>query len=441
MAPVPVSPPTDSLVGNYFVAAYPPFSRWEPEQVGAAGEALDGSATESPVGIYAHVPFCERKCDYCYYMSREGAKAAEVDAYLASVVAELRLLSERPAMVGRQATYVYVGGGTPSTLRPQQISFLLGGLRSAVAWQDDVEVTFEVAPKTARQDRLEALRDAGVTRVSMGVQSFDDALLRLNGRIHLAEDVEGAYGLLRDNDFGWVNLDLMVGMVGETDASWERSVERVMTLAPDSVTIYQTEVPRNTQLYRDWRDGKLPGDLVPWDVKRRRLATAFRTLEAAGHAVASAYAAVRDPSRHLFRYQQHLWRGGDMLGLGASSFSYFGGVHYQNDARADGYAKTVAGGNLPIYRAAALSLNERVVREFVLQLKWGRVDGAAFGRRFGVDLWRTFAKPLEALAADGLVADRDPADPDVVLTRAGLLCVDELIPRFYLREHLDARYW
>ena len=109
MAPVPVSPPTDSLVGNYFVAAYPPFSRWEPEQVGAAGEALDGSATESPVGIYAHVPFCERKCDYCYYMSREGAKAAEVDAYLASVVAELRLLSERPAMVGRQATYVYVG--------------------------------------------------------------------------------------------------------------------------------------------------------------------------------------------------------------------------------------------------------------------------------------------------------------------------------------------
>ena len=441
MAPASVAPPTDSPVGNYFVAAYPPFSRWEPEQVGSAESALDAAAPESPVGIYVHIPFCERKCDYCYYMSREGAKAAEVDAYLASAVAELQLLSERPAMAGREATYVYVGGGTPSTLRPQQINFLLSGLRSAVPWQDDIEVTFEVAPKTARPDRLKALRENGVTRVSMGVQSFDDDLLRLNGRIHLAEDVERAYGLLRDHDFGWVNLDLMVGMVGETDASWEHSVERIMELAPDSVTIYQTEVPRNTQLYRDWKDGKLPGDLIPWDVKRERLNNAFSKLEAAGHVVASAYAAVRDPSRHLFRYQQHLWRGGDMLGLGASSFSYFGGVHYQNDARADGYARTIAEGRLPIYRAAALSREERIVREFVLQLKWGRVDGAAFRRRFDVDLWHTFAKPLQALAADGLVADRDATDADVVLTRTGLLRVDELIPQFYLREHLDARYW
>ena len=441
MAPASVAPPTDSPVGNYFVAAYPPFSCWEPGQVGAAEAALDASAPESPVGIYVHVPFCERKCDYCYYMSREGAKAAEVDAYLASVVAEMQLLSQKPAMAGREATYVYVGGGTPSTLRPEQISFLLGGLKSAVPWQDDIEVTFEVAPKTARRPKLEALRENGVTRVSMGVQSFDDELLALNGRIHLAEDVERAYELLRDHDFGWVNLDLMVGMVGETDASWLHSVERIMELGPDSVTIYQTEVPRNTQLYRDWKDGKLPADLIPWDVKRRRLNDAFDMLEGTGHIVASAYAAVRDPSRHLFRYQQHLWRGGDMLGLGASSFSYFGGVHYQNDARTDGYAGAIADGSLPIYRAAALSRDARIVREFVLQLKWGHADGAAFGRRFDVDLWDRFAEPLQALTADGLVAERDPQGTDVVLTRAGLLCADELIPRFYLREHLDARYW
>ena len=237
MAPAPVAPPTDTLVGNYFVAAYPPFSCWEPGQVGSAEPALDGDPPQSPVGIYVHIPFCERKCDYCYYMSREGAKASEVDAYLASVVEELRLVSQRPAMAGREATYLYVGGGTPSTLRPEQITFLLSGLRSAVPWQDDAEVTFEVAPKTARPDRLEALRDGGVTRVSMGVQSFDDDLLRLNGRIHLAEDVERAYALLRDHDFAWVNLDLMVGMLAETDDSWERSVERVLNLAPDRGTM------------------------------------------------------------------------------------------------------------------------------------------------------------------------------------------------------------
>lgn len=440
LAPVSGPPSLSPLIGNYFVAAYPPFSCWTPEQTPAAEAALDASSPDAPVGVYAHIPFCERKCDYCYYLSRAGAKSDEVNAYLETVVAELALYARRPAMDGRKATYLYVGGGTPSTLGPEQIRFLLGRLRASVAWEDDVEVTFEVAPKTARRAKLEALRESGVTRVSMGVQSFDDELLRVNGRIHLAADVERAYGLIREHRFDWVNLDLMVGLVGETEESWRRSVDRAMDLAPDSVTIYQTEVPYNTQLYRDWKDDKLPSDLIPWEVKRERLDYAFARLEAAGHAVASAYAAVRDPSRHLFQYQRHLWRGGDMIGLGASSFSYFGGVHYQNDARTDAYANAVREGRLPIYRGRGLSRDERIVREFVLQLKWGRVDAAPFQDKYGVKLAEMFAEPLRDLAAAGLLVDPDD-DRAVVLSREGLLRVDELIPRFYLPEHREARYW
>ena len=430
------------LIGNYFVAAYPPFSCWTPEQAPDADAALNAPAPDAPVGIYAHIPFCERKCDYCYYLSRAGAKSDEVNAYLETVVAELALYAPRPAMHGRRATYIYVGGGTPSTLSPDQIRFLLLGLKGSVAWGRDAEVTFEVAPKTARRAKLEALKECGVTRISMGVQSFDDALLRVNGRIHLAADVERAYGLIREHSFHWVNLDLMVGLVGETEESWRRSVDKAMDLAPDSVTVYQTEVPYNTQLYRDWKDDKLPSGLIPWEVKRERLDYAFGRLEAAGHVVASAYAAVRDPSRHVFQYQQHLWRGGDMIGLGASSFSYFGGVHYQNDARTDAYASSVRDGALPIYRARGLSVDERIVREFVLQLKWGRVDTAAFRRRFDIDLRDVFAEQLRGLEADGLLAaPAEGEDPEVVLTREGLLRVDELMPRFYLPEHREARYW
>jgi oxygen-independent coproporphyrinogen III oxidase len=442
VAPVRGAPSLSPLIGNYFVAAYPPFSCWTPDQAPDADVALNAPAPDAPVGIYAHIPFCERKCDYCYYLSRAGAKSDEVNAYLETVVAELALYARRPAMDGRKATYVYVGGGTPSTLNPDQIRFLLDGMKGAVAWERDAEVTFEVAPKTARRAKLEALSACGVTRISMGVQSFDDALLRMNGRIHLAADVERAYGLIREEGFDWVNLDLMVGLVGETEESWRRSVDRTMELAPDSVTIYQTEVPYNTQLYRDWKDDRLPSGLIPWEIKRERLAYAFGRLEAAGHSVASAYAAVRDPSRHLFQYQQHLWRGGDMLGLGASSFSYFGGVHYQNDARTDAYANSVRDGALPIYRARRLSRDERIVREFALQLKWGRVDAAAFRRRNHVDVRDVFAEPLRGLAAAGLLAaPTDGEDAEVALTREGLLRVDELIPRFYLPEHQEARYW
>ena len=131
-----------------------------------------------------------------------------------------------------------------------------------------------------------------------------------------------------------------------------------------------------------------------------------------------------------------------MIGLGASSFSYFGGVHYQNDARTDAYASSVRDGALPIYRARGLSVDERIVREFVLQLKWGRVDTAAFRRRFDIDLRDVFAEQLRGLEADGLLAaPAEGEDPEVVLTREGLLRVDELMPRFYLPEHREARYW
>jgi oxygen-independent coproporphyrinogen-3 oxidase len=129
-----------------------------------------------------------------------------------------------------------------------------------------------------------------------------------------------------------------------------------------------------------------------------------------------------------------------MIGLGASSFSYFGGVHYQNDARTADHAAAVAEGHLPIYRGRALSRDERVVREFVLQLKWGRVDPQPFQDKHGVDIIDMFAKPLSDLADAGLLADSTD-DGAVLLSREGLLRVDELIPRFYLPEHREARYW
>jgi oxygen-independent coproporphyrinogen-3 oxidase len=192
------------------------------------------------------------------------------------------------------------------------------------------EVTFECAPRSVRREFLETLRDNRVTRLSMGVQSFDDELLQLNGRIHLVEDELRSYELIQKAGFGCVNLDLMVGLMGETVEKWRDSVRRMIELSPDSVTIYQTEIPYNTQLYRDLKAGSLPAAAVSWPEKRARLAYAFEELERAGYTLVSAYNAVKDPQRHRFLYQHYLWHGADMLGLGVASFGYFGGVHYQN---------------------------------------------------------------------------------------------------------------
>ena len=437
MIPTMPSRPVENTVENYFVAAYPPFSAWDSAQVPALHEALERPTPGKSLGVYVHLPFCQKKCDYCYYLSYITQPAAVVDQYLEAVVRELALYAERPAVKGRSLSFAYFGGGTPSTLSSTQVRYLVDGLRRGLSWDGIKEVTFECAPRSVRREFVETLREMGVTRLSMGVQSFDDELLRLNGRVHLAEDVVRAYAQIRQADFAWVNLDLMCGLMGETEEKWRESVRRIIELSPDSVTIYQTEIPRNTQLYRDLKAGALPAPPLSWDTKRARLDAGFRELERAGYTVVSAYNAVKNPQRHRFLYQDYLWRGADMLGLGVAAFGYFGGVHAQNEISLEEYEAAVERGELPVKRAFRLSAHDQVVREFVLQLKLGTVSAAPFRERFGVDLAAEFAEPLRALAAEGWLTASDEA---IRLTRQGLLRVDRLLSRFYDSQFQDVRY-
>ncbi len=435
--PDDAAPAPEPVVGNYFVAVYPPFSAWDSAQVPALHEALARPATTGPLGIYVHLPFCQQKCDYCYYLSYIAQPAAVVDRYLETVVRELALYSRRPGIRGRSPAFLYFGGGTPSSLNSRQVEYLATGLQRGLTWKAIEEVTFECAPRSVRPEFLETLRGVGVTRLSMGVQSFDDELLQLNGRVHLAEDVVRAYEIIRQVDFAWVNLDLMCGLLGETDEQWRESVRRVIALAPDGVTIYQTEIPHNTQTYRAFKAGVGPATPVSWETKRRRLAEGFQELERAGYTIVSGYNAVKDPQRHRFCYQEYLWRGADMLGLGVAAFGYFGGVQAQNEITAETYQAAVARGEIPVKRALKLSRADQLVREFVLQLKLGEVSLAPFRARFGVNPLEVFAHPLRALAAEGWL---NCTTESVQVTRAGLLRVDRLLPHFYDPQFQSIRY-
>jgi oxygen-independent coproporphyrinogen-3 oxidase len=429
-------PETEPQTGNYFVAAYPPFSVWSAKQVSAFHEALNRPRS-GPVGIYVHLPFCPQKCDYCYYLSYTRQNPSVVDRYIDAVIGEMELYGQHAAVKGRPASFVYFGGGTPSTLSDDQLLRLVDGLKRVVSWEQVEEVTFECAPRSVREDFLETMREAGVTRVSMGVQSFDDELLKTNGRVHLAEDVVRAFKRIQTLKFDQVNLDLMCGLIGETDEQWRDSVRKVIELGPDSVTIYQTEIPANTRLFRELKDGVLPAEPVSWDTKRARLDYGFRELERAGYSVASAYNAIKNPQRHQFLYQDHLWRGEDMLGLGVAAFGYIDGVHFQNENTLEKYETAVEGGRVPVNRAYALSVHDRLVREFVLQLKLGEVAVEPFRRRFGVEIKDAFSGPLRALSSKGFLSFDDSS---VRLTRLGLLRVDRLLPLFYDPRFHDVRY-
>jgi oxygen-independent coproporphyrinogen-3 oxidase len=428
----------EPATGNYFVSAYPPFSTWTPGELSAVHTRLErapASPPEVPLGLYVHIPFCIRRCDYCYYLSYAGKAAADMDAYVACLIREMELYRASPALAGRHPAFLYVGGGTPSLLPEQALARLLAGLAGAFPRDRIRETTFECAPRSVTREKLRLLRQWGITRISLGVQELDDEVLRRNGRVHLVADCHRAVAAIRQAGFDTLNIDLIAGLVGQTDDSFLASLDRVIDMQPECVTIYLLEIPHNTPLYRHLAAGPPAAWPAAWELKRARLAAGFARLEAAGYTRRSAYAAVRDPTRHRFDYQDLQYGGADLLGFGASAFSYLDGIHFQNLARIGDYERALRAGRLPLLRACVLGDEERLVREFVLQLKLGAIDVARFRRKFGVDVCTRFAVPLAELRRQGwLTMDK----PVLRLTREGLLRVDRLLPEFYLDRHRSA---
>jgi oxygen-independent coproporphyrinogen-3 oxidase len=426
----------EPVAGSYFVSAYPPFRYWAGEGVRHVHGLLESpqvTLPEPPTGVYVHVPFCAKKCDYCYYRSMTGSTDRERDTYVDALLAEAEMYRAASCVNGRQISFAYIGGGTPSLLSKLQIRKLLAGLQQSFVWDAVEEVTFECAPQSITLDKLRELRSLGVTRLSMGVQHLDNEVLRLNGRTHLAEDVERAYGLMRSGcPDAIVNLDLIVGLLGDRDDSFERSLEQCLSWAPESLTIYQLEVPRNTALFRSLQDTRTAASIPTWQVKRLRLARAFEKLEQNGYTIRSAYTAVRSPEFRSFVYQDAQYHGADLFGIGLSSFSYVGGTHYQNTSRMHSYLDHIAQQSPPVDRAYWLSCEEQMVREVVLQLKLGALSREYFSTKFGVDiLWR-FSRQWKAWAHRDWLQIRPNG---VQLTRQGLLRVDRLVIGLYETMH------
>ena len=350
------------------------------------------------------------------------------------------MYSKLPAMAGRPLNFVYFGGGTPSFLSTRQLEGLVKRLTAVTSWNDAEEVTFECEPGTLTETKLTAIRRMGVTRLSLGVENFDDHILELNGRAHRSPEVYRAYEQARALDFPQINIDLIAGMLGETEANWQDCVRKTIELDPDSVTIYQMELPYNTAISGDLlkKTGRFQEPVADWATKRRWVDDAFTALEGAGYHVGSAYTAAKNPSRTKFVYRDRLWQGADMAGLGVASFGHVNGVHMQNLDTWETYSAAIREGRLPLSRAYQPTGEERMIRELVLQFKLGSVKPAYFRDKYRVNILERFGDALSSLAADGYIAT---ASEDIVsLTRAGLLRVDSLLKRFFLPEHAGIRY-
>ena len=428
-------------VGSYFVANYPPFSVWTHTAVETdAAPMLAHRPANVPLGLYLHIPFCRKRCHFCYYRVYTDKNASEVAQYLDVLGREWELYATQPAIAGRPLRFIYFGGGTPSFLSVRQLRGLVDRLSYVTAWTHAEEITFECEPGTLTEPKLAAIRDMGITRLSLGLEHFDDQVLELNGRAHRSTEIFRAYAFAQSLDFPQVNIDLIAGMLGDTNEKWRAAVERTIELSPDSVTIYQMELPYNTTISSDLLkgSGQFADTVAGWPTKRRWVREAFDALEQAGYTVASAYTAVKNPETTRFVYRDQLWQGADLAALGVASFGHINGVHMQNLDTWGPYAASIQRGDLPLNRAFRPTDEERLIRELVLQLKLGSIRPAYFQDKYGVDVLERFARALASLGDDGYLLAADAGQ--IALTRDGLLRVDSLLPRFFLPEHTDLRY-
>jgi oxygen-independent coproporphyrinogen-3 oxidase len=429
----------ETTAGNYFVANYPPFSFWKPERAGEAFAALERPpAPGTDLGVYVHIPFCRQRCHFCYFKVYTEQNAAQVQHYAEAAIQELKLYAGKPCIGGRKPRFVYFGGGTPSYLSAKQLAWLTDRLKELLPWDAAEEVTFECEPGTLTEPKLRAIRDMGVTRLSLGVENFDDHILEINGRAHKSPEILRAYEWARACRFPQINMDLIAGMVEETETNWRECIRKTIALSPDSVTIYQMEIPFNTTIYQQMKaEGRLVAPVADWETKRRWVEHAFGELERAGYTVTSAYTAARDAGKTKFVYRDRLWTGADLIGLGVASFSHVAGTHYQNHHDLAPYLSAIQAGKLPIYRALETTAEERLIRELILQLKLGCVSRAYFRRKFGVDIRERFAAAFRYLESEGFLAANGDA---IQLERPALLRVDSLLHHFFLPQHQNARY-
>ncbi len=431
---------TTTEVGSYFVSNYPPFSQWKTDFVPAALEALNSPpemTAQTPLGLYIHIPFCRKRCKFCYFRVYTNQNAKAIEDYVRSLIQELELISQRSAIGQRELLFVYFGGGTPSYLSSKQLRSLRDRMSEFITWDNAKEVTFECEPGTLSQEKLQTLKEIGVTRISLGVENFDDKILEENGRARLSPEVMRAYDWIRETGFPQVNIDLIAGMVGETDENWQLCIDKAIAMQPDNITIYQMELPFNTVYSKEIREQGVQSPVADWPTKRRWVNEAMDRLIAQGYHVSSGNELVKNPERDHFIYRDNVWRGCDLIATGVSSFGHFQGVHYQNLDRIEDYMDSVGRGELPINRALKPTRHQLLIRELVLLMKEGQVSIRRLSEKYGIDVAVEFADAFRNQHAAGYL---NLEGDTLRLTRKGLLQVDSLLPEYFEAQHRAVRY-
>ncbi len=372
--------------------------------------------------LYIHVPFCVQKCHYCAFVSA-SPMMGELAEYPELLLQELQL---HPPARGPLAS-IYFGGGTPSLLQPEQIAWLLAGIATLVGIQADAEITLEANPGTVTQESLRAFRAAGINRISLGIQSFDDRHLAQLGRVHTTEKARQAFLNARSAGFDTISIDLIHALPGQSLDQWRAELLQAINLSPEHISIYGLTVEEGTPFARTY-----PADsplLADEDRGADMFELADELLTAAGfdHYEIANYARSGSRSRHNCGY----WQRDGYLGLGVAAHTFFRdryGVRFSNPDSLEEYRSMVASGVLVRRGEQRLAENDAMAEYMYLGLRLAKgINPDCFAREFGRSLESVYGAAIEELSRFGLLTVNGQT---LSLTLRGMLLSNQVFARF-----------
>lgn len=375
------------------------------------------------LSLYIHIPFCVRKCHYCGFYSTVYTQE-QANEYVAALC--LEAANNQHVFNARTFDSVYIGGGTPTVLSSDQLEKLIAAIHKNFHISKDAEYTIEANPKTVSDSQLTLLREAGVNRLSLGVQSFNDDVLKTLGRLHSAREAADAFAIARSAGFTNIGLDLIYGVPGQTDIQWNETLDRAILLKPEHVSTYSLSVDEGSRFRRDAEAGRfaLPGDELVATMYER----AVNDLGLAGY---SRYEISNfSLPGFICRHNMNYWERGEYLGLGPGAWSFITGRRYRTIADVREYSLRMNAGRSIIEDEEVASFRQAANETIMLGLRTARgVDRVRYERVFGADTVQLLEKNAAPLKQAGLIEE---SKGRIRLTEKGFLLADEALARLVL---------
>jgi oxygen-independent coproporphyrinogen-3 oxidase len=371
-------------------------------------------------GLYVHIPFCLKKCPYCDFYSTTDLSLRQ--SFLRALLQEISLI--RPCQ-SLQFDSVYIGGGTPSVLKANHIAQIIGTVHKSLKILSDSEITVEVNPGTIAPGVFWNYRRAGINRVNIGVQSFQEANLKFLGRIHSAKDSLATIEQAREAEFQNLGLDLIYGIPGQTEWTWRQDLEKAVTLEPEHLSCYMLTYESGTSMDKSRQNGHFK------PMSDRQMGDLFQItvefLEAHGYAQYEISNFARSKSSRS-RHNQKYWSFVSYFGLGPSAHSFVEPIRFWNHPSITRYIKDLDENRLPVSSKETLSREQMMIEAVYLGFRKSEgLDTDGFERKFGIRFYEIFGKAIKTFEERGLL---ELTQNRCALTRKGMLFLDSIVSSF-----------